>query len=65
MLILMGGKERTEAQYRALLERAGLLISEIIPFSVDSNDNRRKGNWALLDCRAKQAVELSSTLASC
>jgi hypothetical protein len=65
MLILMGGKERTEAQYRALLERAGLLISEIIPFSVDSNDNRRKGNWALLDCRAKQAAELSSTLASC
>lgn len=53
MLILTGGEERTEAQYRALLDRSGLLVSSTIPFSVESDDNRRKGNWALLDCRAK------------
>jgi hypothetical protein len=53
MLLLTGGQERSEAQYRALLDRSGLQVSAVIPFSIESDDNRRKGNWALLDCRAK------------
>lgn len=31
MLVITGGRERTEAEYRALLERAGLKIGRIIP----------------------------------
>jgi hypothetical protein len=65
MLILTGGKERTEAQYRALLDCSDLSISSIIPFAVESDENRRKGNWVLLDCRAKQAVEPPDAPGSC
>jgi O-methyltransferase domain/Dimerisation domain len=53
MLILTGGEERSEAQYRVLLDHSGLLVSSIIPFSVESEDSRHKGNWALLDCCVK------------
>jgi hypothetical protein len=31
MLVLAGGMERTEAEYRALFERAGLSVSRIVP----------------------------------
>ena len=31
MLVITGGRERTEAEYRALLERGGLRITRIIP----------------------------------
>jgi len=31
MLVLTGGRERTEVEYRALLERAGLVVSRVIP----------------------------------
>jgi hypothetical protein len=65
MLILTGGKERTETQYRALLERCGLVIATIIPFPVEAANNSRKGNLVLLDCRTKQAVERSTPLSSC
>jgi hypothetical protein len=53
MLILTGGRERSEAHYRALLDRSGMLIASIIPVSVKSADSIRVGNWALLMCRAK------------
>lgn len=34
MLVLVGGQERTEAEYRALVDRAGLRISRIFPTSM-------------------------------
>jgi O-methyltransferase/methyltransferase family protein len=35
MLVMTGGRERTEAEYRALLEAAGLKFSRIIPTQTD------------------------------
>ena len=31
MMLMTGGKERTEAQYRALLESAGLAVARVVP----------------------------------
>ena len=31
MLVMTGGRERTEAEYRALLEAAGFRLTQIIP----------------------------------
>ena len=31
MLVMTGGRERTEAEYRALLDSAGLRLTRIIP----------------------------------
>jgi hypothetical protein len=31
MLVIVGGQERTEPEYRTLLERAGLHVTAIIP----------------------------------
>ncbi|MGJ7504891.1 methyltransferase [Variovorax sp. ZT5P49] len=52
MLLLTGGLERSEDEYRALLARSGLALFQVTPFAVRSNDRRRKGHWALLHCRA-------------
>uniref|UniRef100_UPI000D3502E0 methyltransferase n=1 Tax=unclassified Variovorax TaxID=663243 RepID=UPI000D3502E0 len=52
MLLLTGGLERNEDEYRALLARSGLALFQVTPFAVRSNDRRRKGHWALLHCRA-------------
>ena len=35
MLVMTGGRERTEAEYRALLMRAGLKLTRIIPTSTE------------------------------
>ncbi len=35
MMLVIGGKERTEEQYRQLLEQAGLKINRVIPTSVE------------------------------
>ncbi|MET3918034.1 hypothetical protein ABID97_004816 [Variovorax sp. OAS795] len=50
MLLLTGGLERSEEEYKALLARSGLALSKVTPFVVSSNDQRRKGRWALLHC---------------
>jgi hypothetical protein len=50
MLLLTGGLERSEDEYKALLARSGLALSKVTPFVVSSNDQRRKGRWALLHC---------------
>lgn len=52
MLLLTGGLERSEAQFRTLIEHCGLKLSKITPFQLHTNDSRRKGNWALLHCHA-------------
>ena len=31
MLVMNGGRERTEVQYRELLDRAGLMLDRIVP----------------------------------
>ena len=31
MLVMTGGRERTEAEYRALLDSAGLRLTRIVP----------------------------------
>ena len=31
MLVIVGGRERTEAEYRALFEAAGFKLTQIIP----------------------------------
>jgi ubiquinone/menaquinone biosynthesis C-methylase UbiE len=53
MLLLTGGQERTEAQYRALLGRSGLTLRTVTPFAIETCEDRRKGNWALLECNAR------------
>jgi hypothetical protein len=50
MLLLTGGKERTESEYRVLLSSSGFSLRRTIPFSVSSRDTRRAGNWAILEC---------------
>lgn len=49
MLLLTGGRERTEAEYRDLASRSGLRVSDVIPFA--ANNGPRKGNWALVCCQ--------------
>jgi hypothetical protein len=53
MLLLTGGKERTEAQYRSILDKSGLMVASIRPFAAESNNYRHKENWVLLECRLK------------
>jgi SAM-dependent methyltransferase len=48
MLLLTGGRERSEAEYRQLARRSGLRVSEVIPFA--AHNGMRKGNWALVCC---------------
>ena len=47
MLLLTGGKERTEQEYRSLLDIAGFRLFNVIPFETHS---KRKENWAILEC---------------
>jgi hypothetical protein len=35
MLVLLGGRERTEAEYRALLDAAGLRLTRVRPTASD------------------------------
>lgn len=52
MLLLTGGLERSRAQYCALLERSGLALTRVSPFTLRQNDSRRQGHWTLLHCHA-------------
>lgn len=47
IMLGVGGKERTEAQYRALLSEAGLAMTRIIPID---------GNFSAIEARAIQVV---------
>lgn len=53
MLLLTGGKERTEVQYRDLLNRSGLTLSKVTPFAAHNNNRPQKGRWAIMHCHAK------------
>lgn len=37
MLVMNGGRERTEAQYRELLDRAGLVLGRIVPLAMGAS----------------------------
>lgn len=52
MLLLTGGRERTELQYRSLLESCGLQLGAVLPFEVPQRNGRRGGNWAVMRCDA-------------
>lgn len=51
MLLLTGGQERTRAQYRELLGRAGFRLAKVIPFAPTQIHSGRKSNWAILECK--------------
>jgi hypothetical protein len=50
MLLFTGGKERTEQEYRSLLDIAGFQLLSVIPFETRST---RKENWAILECNPR------------
>jgi SAM-dependent methyltransferase len=50
MLLLTGGRERTEAEYRRLLESAGFRLVGTTPFAVDGAGRNRRGSFAVLEC---------------
>jgi hypothetical protein len=37
MLVLVGGRERTEEEYRALLQAAGLALRRVLPATADTD----------------------------
>ncbi len=49
MLLLTGGKERTEQEYRGLLDSAGFRLTKLIPLKALG---KQKENWAILECSA-------------
>jgi hypothetical protein len=49
MLLLTGGRERTEAEYRALLEEGGFQHGRVIPVVSSRIHNGRRPNWAILE----------------
>ncbi|MGB8953605.1 MAG: methyltransferase [Candidatus Aminicenantales bacterium] len=51
MLLLTRGRERTEAEYRALLAMAGLQLTAIIPFEPTRIYSGRKPNWAIIESK--------------
>jgi O-methyltransferase domain/Dimerisation domain len=48
MLLLAGGKERTEQEYRSLLDIAGFQLMRVIPLRTGS---KRKENRGILECK--------------
>jgi hypothetical protein len=51
MLKLTGGRERTETEYRHILETAGLQLTKVIPFEPNSIYLGRKPNWAIIESK--------------
>ena len=51
MLLLTGGKERTEHEYRIMLESAAFELVSVKPFALTRAHNGRRTNWAVLECR--------------
>jgi hypothetical protein len=37
MLVMNGGRERTEAEYRELLDRAGLALARVVPIETGAS----------------------------
>jgi hypothetical protein len=37
MMVMNGGRERTEAEYRELLDRAGLALARIVPIETGAS----------------------------
>jgi hypothetical protein len=55
MLLLFGGAERTEAEYRTLFAAAGLQLAAIIPFEPSRVHGGRKPNWAVIESQPVKA----------
>ncbi|NLC70519.1 MAG: methyltransferase [Desulfuromonadaceae bacterium] len=49
MLLLTGGRERTLAEYRDLLNDAGIVLTKLIPFEATRIYSKRKPNWAIIE----------------
>jgi hypothetical protein len=52
MLLLTGGKERTEREYRGLLDTAGFQLARCVPLNPKQNEN-----WAILECIPKRVTK--------
>ncbi len=50
MLLLLRGRERTEAEYRGLLDTVGLQQRSVFPFEPSRSYNNRRSNWAIIEC---------------
>jgi hypothetical protein len=53
MLLLTPGRERTEAEYGALLNAAGLEISSVIPFNMANTYGSKRPNWVIMECKPR------------
>jgi hypothetical protein len=51
MLMLLGGAERTEAEYRHILEMADLELTAVFPFEPTRISTGRKPNWAIIESK--------------
>ncbi|MDD2499200.1 MAG: methyltransferase [Geobacter sp.] len=57
MMLLLRGRERTEAEYRELLSKAGLEISSITMFEPSRIYSNRKTSWAIIEGRPLKRQE--------
>lgn len=51
MMLLLRGRERTEAEYREILSLAGLQVTAVIPFEATRVYSGRKSNWAIIESK--------------
>lgn len=51
MMLLLRGRERTEAEYREILSQAGLQVTSLIPFAATRIYNGRKTNWVIIESK--------------
>jgi hypothetical protein len=60
MLLMTGGQERTQTEYRALLALADLKVTAVIPFEPTHIYSGRKPNWAIIESKPLNTQRLSN-----
>ena len=55
MLLLTGGRQRTEPEFRQLLAATDFELASTIRFGLGKAATRRRENWAILECRPRQS----------
>lgn len=55
MLLLTGGRQRTEPEFRRLLAATDFELTSAIRFGLGKTATRRRENWAILECRPRQS----------
>lgn len=51
MMLLLRGRERTEAEYEEILSQSELQVTAVIPFAATRIYNGRKTNWAIIESK--------------